>query len=69
MHIFSHCTVWKNVLYLICEQFHLTPPPRTDSLVLFIEDWTANFSRHSTLCTIPFHIMRAIWKAQNLYIF
>ena len=27
LHIFSHCTFWKNVLSHICDQFHISPPP------------------------------------------
>ena len=63
MHIFSHCTVWKNVFSHICDQFQLTPPSQSDTLDMFIDNWT------DTQSTIPFHTMWAIQKARNLYIF
>ena len=69
LHIFSHCSFWKNVLSQICDQLHISLPPRADTLGLYIEQWISRYSRHSMHWTIPIFTMWSIWKAWNLIIF
>ena len=61
--------VWMSVLDLICDQFQLTIPPRTDTIAIFMENWAATYPRHSALYYIPHHMMWVIWKARNHAIF
>ena len=68
-HLFLNCPIWKNVLNLLCDQFHITPIVHNHNLRHFLVSWTDRFLEHSVGCYLPFFIMWIIWKARNLCIF
>ena len=68
-HLFFHCTVWKNVIDIIKEQYHITPSFQSDDLCSYLENGTVCFSKNSAYYYLPFLAMWVVWKAINISIF
>ena len=68
-HVILGCPIWKNVLNILCDQFHITPIIQNDNLKDFLVSWTDRFLEHSVGCYLPLFIVWIIWKARNLCIF
>ena len=68
-HLFFHCIVWKNVIDIIKEQYHITPSFQSDDLCSYLEKWTDCFSKNSAYYYLPFLAMWVVWKVRNISIF
>ena len=68
-HLFNDCIIWKTVLDTICEQFQIPCPSRVDLPSTFIRNWIDIYKKHTSLWSVPFHMLWNIWKARNLTIF
>ena len=68
-HLFYSCSVWKILLSVLLEQYHLTPPHQSDNISSFLDSWTVSFTKYSCHCYIPFLAMWTLWKARNSSIF
>ena len=68
-HLFYSCSVWKNLLFVLLEQYHLTPPHQSDNISSFLDSWTVSFSKFFGYCYLPFLAMWTLWKARNSSIF
>ena len=68
-HLFIHCSFWKNVIIYLSDVYHFLPPQYSDKLSTFLSSWTANFSKHSIICFLPFYAIWAIWKERNRALF
>ena len=66
---FYYYPVWKNLLSVLLEQHHLSPPHQSDSFYSFLDMWTVSFTKHSGYNYLPFLAMCTIWKARNVSIF
>ena len=60
---------WKNLLFVLLEQYHLTPPHQSDNISSFLDSWTVSFSKYFGYFYIPFLAMWTLWKARNSSIF
>ena len=60
-HLFYHCTVWKNVIDIIKDQYHITTPFQANDLGSYLEKWTDCFSIKSAYYYLPFLAMWVVW--------
>ena len=52
-HLFCSCAVWKNVLFLLSDQYHFSLSFQSDNLCSFLEKWIVSISKH-TICYVGY---------------